>query len=54
MTFLLAGSQRAWYAVQQEFHAKGERTIAQTAKMVGFNLPHEPKVLRKGDPRRKE
>ena len=46
------GSQRAWYDVQQEFHAKGERTVAQTAKMVGFNLPHEPKVERRGAPKK--
>jgi len=45
LTYLTA--QRDWYAVQQEFHAKGERTIAQTAKMVGFNLPHEAKIGRR-------
>eukprot|EP00090_Calanus_glacialis_P016621 TRINITY_DN259_c0_g1_i1.p1 TRINITY_DN259_c0_g1~~TRINITY_DN259_c0_g1_i1.p1 ORF type:complete len:117 (-),score=34.72 TRINITY_DN259_c0_g1_i1:74-424(-) len=50
LTYL--SSQRAWYDVQQEFHAKGERTIAQTAKMVGFNLPHEPKVERRGAPKK--
>lgn len=26
-----------------EFHGKGERTVAETAKMVGFKLPHDPK-----------
>merc|ERR1712215_612125 len=45
LTYLSA--QRAWYGVQQEYHAKGERSVAQTAKIVGFNLPHEPKVERR-------
>ena len=45
------GAQRAWYGVQQEYHAKGERSVAQTAKLVGFNLPHEPKVERRGKPK---
>ena len=40
-------SQRNWKILNDEYHAKGERTISQTAKMVGFNLPHEPKILRK-------
>lgn len=26
-----------------EFHGKGERTVEETAKMVGFKLPHDPK-----------
>jgi len=50
LTYL--SSQRQWYDVQQEYHAKGERTVAQTAKMVGFNLPHEPKVERRGAPKK--
>ena len=47
-TYLTA--QREWEAVQQEYHAKGERSVPQTAKMVGFNLPHEPKVERRAKP----
>ena len=52
LSFHLLGSQRQWYDVQQEYHAKGERTVSQTAKMVGFNLPHEPKVERRGAPKK--
>lgn len=26
-----------------EFHGKGERSVAETAKLVGFKLPHDPK-----------
>lgn len=48
-TYLAA--QRNYYAVQQEYHARGERTVDQTAKMMGFNLPHEPKVERRGKPK---
>jgi len=36
-------SQRLWLDVHQEYHAKSERTVADTAKMVGFKLPHDPK-----------
>jgi len=36
-------SQRLWLSVHQEYHAKSERTVADTAKMVGFKLPHDPK-----------
>ena len=43
-TYLTA--QREYEVVQQEYHAKGERSVNQTAKMVGFNLPHEAKVER--------
>eukprot|EP00088_Acartia_fossae_P056884 TRINITY_DN6631_c0_g1_i1.p1 TRINITY_DN6631_c0_g1~~TRINITY_DN6631_c0_g1_i1.p1 ORF type:complete len:113 (-),score=1.62 TRINITY_DN6631_c0_g1_i1:174-512(-) len=43
-------SQRKWRDVNETYHAKGERTVEQTAKMVGFNLPHEPKVERKPRP----
>ena len=44
-------SQREWYALQQEYHAKGERTVPEAAKMVGFNLPHEDKIERKAKPK---
>ena len=47
-TYLTA--QREYEVVQQEYHAKGERSVNQTAKMVGFNLPHEPKVERRAKP----
>lgn len=29
--------------IHNHFHAKGERSVADTAKMVGFKLPHDPK-----------
>ncbi|KAK9887194.1 hypothetical protein WA026_021035 [Henosepilachna vigintioctopunctata] len=29
--------------IHEEFHSKGERTVEETAKMVGFKLPHDPK-----------
>ena len=36
-------SQRQWLKVHEEFHAKGERSVAETARLVGFKLPHDPK-----------
>lgn len=36
-------SQRMWNQVHEEYHAKGERSVADTAKLVGFKLPHDPK-----------
>jgi len=45
MTFLAKtydtylSSQRKWKAVNDEFHARGERTVEETATMVGFKLP---------------
>ena len=36
-------SQRMWHEVHKEYHATGERSVADTAKMVGFKLPHDPK-----------
>ena len=36
-------SQREWSSVHAEFHAKGERTVRDTARVVGFKLPHDPK-----------
>jgi phage-related minor tail protein len=36
-------SQRNWFHFHQEYHAKGERSVAETAKIVGFKLPHDPK-----------
>ncbi|XP_056643833.1 protein FMC1 homolog [Diorhabda sublineata] len=36
-------STRLSKEIQQEFHGKGERTVEDTAKLVGFKLPHDPK-----------
>ena len=36
-------SQRKWQEVHTEYHAKGERTVSETARLVGFKLPHDPK-----------
>ena len=36
-------SQRKWKEVHEEYHAKGERTVEETANIVGFKLPHDPK-----------
>ena len=35
--------RRKWEALHMEYHAKGERSVADTAKIVGFKLPHDPK-----------
>merc|ERR1712098_251444 len=44
-------SQRHYWDLQQEYHAKGERTVDEAAKMVGFNLPHEEKLRGKQNQR---
>lgn len=36
-------SSRLRNQICDEFHGKGERTVAETAKLVGFKLPHDPK-----------
>lgn len=36
-------SSRIEQEIHNEFHGKGERTVQDTAKMVGFKLPHDPK-----------
>ncbi len=36
-------SQRLWLATHEEYHAKGERSVRETAQIVGFKLPHDPK-----------
>ena len=36
-------SQRKWHKVHTEYHARGERSVAETAKIVGFQLPHDLK-----------
>ncbi|XP_060526096.1 protein FMC1 homolog [Cylas formicarius] len=36
-------SSRITQQLKSEFHGKGERSINETARMVGFKLPHDPK-----------
>ena len=36
-------SQRLWLNVHQEYHSKSERSVTDTARIVGFKLPHDPK-----------
>ncbi|GBP80658.1 Protein FMC1 homolog [Eumeta japonica] len=36
-------NSRHYMQIYTEFKGKGERTIEETAKMVGFKLPHDPK-----------
>lgn len=36
-------STRLRNQICDEYHGKGERTVAETAKLVGFKLPHDPK-----------
>lgn len=36
-------SGRKYNEINQQFHGKGERTVEETANMVGFKLPHDPK-----------
>ncbi|XP_050293497.1 protein FMC1 homolog [Anthonomus grandis grandis] len=36
-------SSRLSGEIHDEFHGKGERTVQETARMVGFKLPHDPK-----------
>jgi len=48
------GSQRRWRAVQQEYHAAGERSVQNTAHLVGLNMPNEPKVIPKKEKAMKE
>jgi len=36
-------SQRLWLDVHNEYHTKSERSVTETAKIVGFKLPHDPK-----------
>ncbi|XP_072932502.1 protein FMC1 homolog isoform X2 [Epargyreus clarus] len=34
---------RRYKEINTEFKGKGERTVEDTARMVGFKLPHDPK-----------
>lgn len=36
-------SSRLYKEINEEFHARGERTVSQTANMLGFKLPHDTK-----------
>lgn len=36
-------SQRRYEEIHNQYHAKGERSVKETADMVGFKLPHDPK-----------
>ncbi|ERL92077.1 protein FMC1 homolog [Dendroctonus ponderosae] len=36
-------SSRLSRQIHDEFHGKGERSVQDTARMVGFKLPHDPK-----------
>lgn len=36
-------SSRIEQEIHNEFHGKGERSVAETANMVGFKLPTDPK-----------
>lgn len=41
--FTYLESKRKYAEIHQEFHAKGERSVEETARMVGFKMPHDPK-----------
>lgn len=36
-------STRKYEEIHQHYHGKGERSVKETADMVGFKLPHDPK-----------
>lgn len=36
-------SLRKYNEIQSEYTGKGERSVKETADMVGFKLPHDPK-----------
>lgn len=36
-------SSRMQQEIHNEFHGKGERSVRETANLVGFKLPHDPK-----------
>lgn len=36
-------SRRSYEAIRIEYTGKGERSVQDTATMVGFKLPHDPK-----------
>lgn len=36
-------SQRRYEEIHSQYHTKGERSVKETADMLGFKLPHDPK-----------
>lgn len=36
-------SKRKYEELHNQYHGKGERSVEETAKIVGFKLPHDPK-----------
>ncbi|XP_066960907.1 protein FMC1 homolog [Macrobrachium rosenbergii] len=36
-------SSRKYKEIHAEYHSRGERTVRQTADLVGFKLPHDPR-----------
>ncbi|KAH8358602.1 hypothetical protein KR093_001229 [Drosophila rubida] len=36
-------SQRKYNAIYKEYHSRGERSVKETADLVGFKLPTDPK-----------
>lgn len=36
-------SQKLYEYIHQKYQGKGERSIKETAEIVGFKLPHDPK-----------
>lgn len=36
-------SLRKYHSIQKDYKGKGERSVKETADMVGFKLPHDPK-----------
>lgn len=36
-------SQRRYEEIYNQYHGKGERSVKETADMLGFKLPHDPK-----------
>lgn len=36
-------SQRKYMELNKQYKGKGERSVEETAGIVGFNLPHDPK-----------
>ncbi|KAJ9595413.1 hypothetical protein L9F63_013397, partial [Diploptera punctata] len=36
-------SQKRYEEIHNHYHAKGERSVTETANMLGFKLPHDPK-----------
>lgn len=36
-------SQRRYDEIHNQYHSKGERSVRDTADMLGFKLPHDPK-----------